>query len=327
MNQKALILSFATLCGASFAWAAAGCGPAPKEADTGKAVSPPQKITCPEGQTLKGTECIAAAAKPACAAGEVEKDGKCAPAAPVCPDGTHVGTNGNTCVANETIAQLKVDPEPAKGPCPASMILVKGGTFKMGFLKNEVTVADVCLDVVEVTAKEYEGCVDGKSCNDNFVLACPETSTYKVKGREDHPMVCVDFPQAEAYCKSVSKRLPSDEEWEWAARGRDEGRLYSWGNDAPKDQLCWAGAGARTGTCPVRAHPASATPQGLLGMSGNVFEWTTSKLDSKGKDRVGRGGSWRDGLANLMRVDRPGKFEVTYRCGFLGIRCAVDPKK
>ncbi|UQA54559.1 formylglycine-generating enzyme family protein [Polyangium aurulentum] len=222
-------------------------------------------------------------------------------------------------------AEAKAEPPPApKSPCPANMAFIKGGAYKMGFLKNEATVGDFCLDTTEVTAKDYAACVDAKKCNENFVNCAPE-STYKKEGKEDHPMVCVDFQQAIDYCAAQGKRLPTDEEWEWAARGGPEGRLFPWGNDEPKDQLCWSGKGARKGTCSVKEHPGGASAQGLLGLAGNVFEWTTNRLDSRGKDRVGRGGSWRDGLPNMMRNDRPGKFEVTYRCGFLGIRCAAAP--
>ena len=140
-------------------------------------------------------------------------------------------------------------------------------------------------------------------------------------------MVCVDFQQAIDYCTAQGKRLPSDEEWEWAARGGEEGRAYPWGNEAPKDQLCWSGGkeGLLKGTCPVAAHPGGASKDGLLGLAGNVFEWTTSSQDSKTKDRVGRGASWRDGIPNMFRTERPGRFQVTYRCGFLGIRCVMAP--
>lgn len=329
MNQRVLLVSFAALSAASFGWAA-GCSPAPspppKEPETGKAVSPPQTVTCPEGKVLKGLECVAAAPEPKCPEGQVEKDGQCAPAAQGCPSGTKPGADGKTCVVIETPDMRKAADLPAS-PCPAGMALVKGGTYKMAFLKLEATVADVCLDLTEATTKDYESCVTAGKCNANFVDACTETTTYKKPGKEDHPMVCIDFNQAEAYCKFQNKRLPTEEEWEWAARGGAEARPYSWGSDAPGEQACWSGKGVRTGTCPVKAHPGTATPDGLLGMSGNVFEWTTSKNDSKGKDRVGRGGSWRDGLANLLNTGRPGRFEVTYRCGFLGVRCAAEPQQ
>jgi formylglycine-generating enzyme required for sulfatase activity len=205
------------------------------------------------------------------------------------------------------------------------MALVKGGSYKMGFLKNTAKVADFCFDKTEVTAKDYEGCVGTKKCNDAFVDCAPE-ATYKKAGKEDHPIVCVDFQQAVDYCTAQGKRLPSDEEWEWAARGGEEARKYPWGNEDPNDQLCWSGKGALTGTCSVTAHPKGVSKDGLLGLAGNVFEWTTNAQDAKSKDRVGRGASWRDGVANMFKVERPGRFQVTYRCGFLGIRCVVAPK-
>ncbi|HVK66665.1 MAG TPA: SUMF1/EgtB/PvdO family nonheme iron enzyme [Polyangium sp.] len=217
-------------------------------------------------------------------------------------------------------------PKPPPSPCPEGMAFVKGGSYKMGFLKNEAKIVDFCFDKTEATAKDYEACVTSKKCNDAFATCAPE-ATYKKAGKEDHPMVCVDFQQAIDYCAAQGKRLPSDEEWEWAARGGEEGRVYPWGNDAPKDQLCWSGGkeGLLKGTCPVAAHPGGASKDGLLGMAGNVFEWTTSVQDAKTKDRVGRGASWRDGIPNMFRSERPGRFQVTYRCGFLGIRCATAP--
>lgn len=302
----------------------AGCS-APPEPVT---APPPKAAACPEGQTQKDGACVASAPKPAaCPEGQTQKDGACVPAAPVCAAGSHADASG-ACVPDQAPAPTaSVAPEAPKGPCPAGMAFVKGGTYKMGFLKSEATVGDLCLDITEATAKEYEECVGQKKCNENLVKGCPETSTYKVPGKEDHPMVCIDFTQATDYCTAHGKRLPTEEEWEWAARGGAAGRQYSWGNEAPGEQACWAGAkGGLTGTCPVKAHPGTATPEGLLGMSGNVFEWATRKLDAKVKERVGRGGSWRDPLPNALRVDRPGSFEITYRCGFLGVRCALAPK-
>lgn len=313
---------------ATAALALAGCGPSQKEPDVGKATSPPQTITCPDGKVLKGTECVAAAADPpkaTCPEGQIEKDGQCAPAAPTCAAGTHASPDGRTCIADESTAQRTV-PDTKQGPCPAGMAFVKGGTFKTAFSKIEVTANDVCLDLTEAPTKDYESCVNAGKCNTNYLMGCTETTNWKKPGKENHPMVCIDFTQAEDYCKYAGKRLPTDAEWEWAARGA-EGRLYSWGNDPPADQACWSGKEPRTGTCPIDAHPKTATPEGLLGMSGNVFEWTTSALDAKVKDRTGRGGSWRDGLPNVLQGGRPGRFEVQYRCGFLGVRCAVEPKK
>ena len=201
--------------------------------------------------------------------------------------------------------------------------MVAGGSFVMGPLKVNAKIDDFCMDRTEVTAASYAACVKSGQCHDNF-SRCAEASTYNVPGKEKHPMVCVDYAQADTYCKAQGKRLPRDDEWEWAARGGAEGRAYPWGAPEPKDQLCWSGGGtARTGTCEVGAFPGGANPEGIQDLAGNVFEWTTSANDGKSKMRVARGGSWRDGIASQVKVARPGGFEVTYRCGFLGIRCVT----
>jgi formylglycine-generating enzyme required for sulfatase activity len=218
--------------------------------------------------------------------------------------------------------------EPAKpaSPCPPNMALVPGGTYTMTTpTKHEVTVKPFCMDVSETTADEYAACVKAGKCTaDN--LKCAAQATYEAKDKGNHPVVCVDFEQAVSYCKAQNKRLASDEEWEWAARGASPDRLYPWGNDKPNGKACWSGDQPLVGTCPVGATPAGDSPQGIHDLAGNVFEWTTSKIDSKGADRVGRGGSWRDGTPDALKANRPGGFKVTYRCGFLGIRCATEPQ-
>lgn len=273
------------------------------------------------GKNTTPTSTATQAAPEACAAGTHKEGANCVADAPPPPSAT---TNATAEAPKPKDPKPETPAKPAS-PCPPEMAFVPGGKYKMGLLKIDADIPDLCMDKVETTAKEFESCVNDKKCTEQFANCAPE-ATYKTAGKEDHPMVCVDFKQAVDYCTYKGKRLPSDEEWEWAARGGSEARTYPWGNDAPKDQICWAGAGARTSTCPVNQHPAGASKDGLLGMAGNVFEWTTNKQDSRTKDRVGRGGSWRDGTPNMMRTDRPGKFEVTYRCGFLGIRCVTAPQ-
>ena len=91
-----------------------------------------------------------------------------------------------------------------------------------------------------------------------------------VGGREQHPINCVNWNQARAYCRSLGGDLPTEAQWEYAARGMD-GRLYPWGNDAPTYlQACWS----RPGPCPVRSFPSSNSPFGIFDMAGNVWEWT-----------------------------------------------------
>ena len=148
-----------------------------------------------------------------------------------------------------------------------------------------------------------------------------DPSTFNVADRGKMPMICVDFIQAEKYCTAQGKRIVSDVEWEWAARDGDEARAYPWGGDPPAEQLCWSGTQKRKTPCPVGSF--SANPKGVFDLAGNVFEWTTTTNDASSTFRVGRGGSWKDGTADLVKISHTGGFKNTYRCGFLGIRCAT----
>lgn len=217
-------------------------------------------------------------------------------------------------------------PPPPPPECPEGMAKVPGGSFKFGLLKKEVTVGDLCVDLTEVTAAAYEACVKDGKCTDSF-LDCAEAKTFEIPGKESHPIVCVDYPQAKSYCDYVGKRLPTEDEWEWIARAGEEGRKYAYGNDPPKDEICWSGSpdGARKGTCAVGSFPKSNSPQGIADLTGNVFEWTSTQADSSGKILITKGGTWRDGVATQMLITRPGGFKPEYRCGFGGMRC-VKPK-
>lgn len=223
-------------------------------------------------------------------------------------------------------ASAAVAPAPPPSPCPPGTILVKGGTFKIGPLKRQVTTVDVCMDQTEVTAATYEQCVKAGKCSD-FQLKCAEAATYQVPGKESFPVVCVDFPQAKAVCEWRGMRLPTENEWEWAARGGEDNRKFAWGNDDPKDQTCWSGSseGVRKGPCAVGSYAAGKSKDGLQDVTGNVFEWTSSSADGSDQMFVVRGGSWRDGVSTLLWNGRPGGFKPSYRCGFGGVRCVVEP--
>jgi len=134
-------------------------------------------------------------------------------------------------------------------------------------------------------------------------------------------VICVDFGQAERYCKAQGKRIVSDLEWEWAARGGNDAQAYPWGADAPAEQLCWSGKEKRTTPCPVGKYAQGKA--GVFDLAGNIYQWTTTTNDSTGSYRVGRGGSWKDTKPEQVAVTNRGGFKNTYRCGFLGIRCSA----
>jgi formylglycine-generating enzyme required for sulfatase activity len=201
------------------------------------------------------------------------------------------------------------------------MALIPGGEYVFGIFKEKVTVKPFCLDVNEVSADAYAACVKAGKCDASYLDVC-DPKTYATAGRGKMSMVCVDFTQAEKYCAAYDKRLPSTEEWEWAARGGAEARSHPWGAAPLGDQLCWGGKTKRDMPCEVGSFPAGDNPQGVHDLLGGVLEWTTSRNDATTSTRIVRGGSWKDGDPALFKVDRQGAFKTTYRCGFLGIRCA-----
>jgi formylglycine-generating enzyme required for sulfatase activity len=234
---------------------------------------------------------------------------------------------------------------------PHAMVEVPGGTFAMGspegagesqeHPRHRVTVGPFRLDRTLVTVSAYGACVRSGACTaaGNQQRGTPgarpgedDFCNGARPDRADHPINCVDSSQAVAYCAWVGKRLPTEEEWEWAARGPDD-RKYPWGTTEPSGQLCWhrlSGDDYRhaLGTCPVGAYPSGDAASGAHDMAGNVWEWTSTPwapaYDKPGDitARVVRGGGWRDSDPSVFRgASRNGSFE-TDRVINLGFRCA-----
>ncbi|MBN1888798.1 MAG: formylglycine-generating enzyme family protein [Thermoflexales bacterium] len=140
-----------------------------------------------------------------------------------------------------------------------------------------------------------------------------------IQARMDHPVVQVSWQDALAYARWAGKRLPTEKEWEKAARGVD-GRQYPWGDQTPTARLCNFGRHVGCTTPVGKYSPEGDSPYGCVDMSGNVWEWTASHYS---KDRkVLRGGSWSTGQARIHATCRNGIAPLEHY-GNLGFRCVV----
>ncbi len=210
--------------------------------------------------------------------------------------------------------------------CPAGMAKLPSGELAPG-----KAVGPFCLDVTEVTVKAYAACVKSGKCtapgaSGNWAATSAEDKKLRNQScngaradRQDHPVNCVDWSQADAYCKSRGKRLPTEVELEWAARGGASKWKDPWGFQSPDVQLCWSSFTKRTGTCPVGSYPKGANQWGVQDLAGNVREWTDT---SAGPDRVHCGGDWTD-KGELFALGYCGHAPKTARSGFVGFRCAL----
>jgi formylglycine-generating enzyme required for sulfatase activity len=220
--------------------------------------------------------------------------------------------------------------EPAVPPeaCPPTMIYIAGGEFWMGSARGRgareerprflTRVADFCLDTYEVTTASYEHCVSLGLCSEPGGTA----NTCNYRKREDHPINCVDWAQADAYCRSQGARLPSELEWEYAARGGAKYYPFSWGTEPAEKRSCWK----TNQTCPVGSFAPGAFE--LHDMSGNVWEWTSDWFADypwpslSGRAKVFRGGGWNRRSASSLGATLRNRAIPSRSGPYLGFRCA-----
>ena len=199
---------------------------------------------------------------------------------------------------------------------------------------HEVTVSGFCLHRTEVTVSEFGQCVQEGTC------AEPDMGgrcNWRFPGRERHPINCLDWSQAQSYCAWRGGRLPTEAEWEYAARGVD-GRLYPWGNEPPAAQSCSAATGHSDSSCEVGSHPMDTSPFGVLDLGANISEWTLdwwaigypaeSVEDPRGpeygEERVVRGASYGRARTSMLAAERVLVTPATHAEG-VGFRCAFPP--
>jgi formylglycine-generating enzyme required for sulfatase activity len=214
------------------------------------------------------------------------------------------------------------------------MVAIPGATFTMGrdnasdkeeIPAHAVSVAPFHLDKVPVTNAQYAEFV--KSAN--HPLPSGGASGIYPEGQAAWPVTGVSWEDANAYCASKGLRLPTEPEWEFAARGAD-GRLYPWGNNFSAS-LTNSSEAALGHPEAVGAHPDAASPFGILDMSGNVWEWTAddykpypghqSTIEIPPDAKVIRGGSYKYPQANVTTTARNLDYGSA-RSPTIGFRCA-----
>jgi formylglycine-generating enzyme required for sulfatase activity len=276
----------------------------------------------------------------------------------------------------------------APSKCPAGMAYVGGGDFFLGYDKSDanddekpvhqVRLSPYCLDIYEVTAAKYRECSKTSKClrsTENLWkgITSAQRAAYdplctlrdENADKADHPVNCVDFQQAEAYCAFRGGRLPTEAEWEFAARGQDQ-RVYPWGDANPTAEhlnacglecIAWekahpgADASERSmydasdpyaTTAPVGKFEGGKTHYGNYDMVGNVGEWVADwygpyetksgemAMDptgpAKGTQRVTRGGAWNAWEPKWLRPSYRFAAPPTLRSHGIGFRCAAKPK-
>lgn len=286
------------------------------------------------------------------------------------PQAEATETFGST--STEESVPTKIIAEPSR----AEMVLIPAGTFTMGseqttalaecekyftgcnhkewYLNegpvHEVTLDAFYMDVYEVTNAQYQVCVEAGSCTVPDRKSSPSRSSYFDNPQfADYPVIWVTWDQARSYCEWRGARLPTEAEWEKAARGIDE-RLYPWGNAFEDGQgnFCdvncketWANHNFDDGyadTSPVGKFPAGSSPFGLHDMGGNVNEWVADIYEAdyyaaspssnpmgpeSGSSHVIRGGSFHTPGQGLRTTARPLSEPSADHIGF---RCALSAK-
>ena len=207
-----------------------------------------------------------------------------------------------------------------------------------------VEMPDYYMDRYEVTNARYRACVTANICTAPQELGSPTRSVYYGNvAYDDFPVIHVTWAQADQFCTWSKRRLPTEAEWEKAARGGGDTRKYPWGDDAPTcdhanftaNTPCSFGGDTQA----VGSFALGQSPYAIFDMAGNVAEWVSDWYDkdyysqtppggwdnpqgpATGTDRVARGGSWFQ-QPTLLRVARRLPIDPAGARSYIGFRCA-----
>ena len=222
-------------------------------------------------------------------------------------------------------AAEKISTETA--PLKLDRVLIPAGPFVRGSTvalderpRQTKPLAAFRIDRTEVTHEMYERCVAARRCR-------PLAGDGNAAANKELPVTGVSFHEAQAFCRFARGRLPSEDQWEKAARGAD-GREFPWGNEASCDRANWGnfeGEGPCRGKnpgrpAPVASYPTGQSPYGVHDLAGNVWEWVAARYEDEPERRVVRGGSCCSYFVEPRAANR-NAFAADHKDGDLGFRC------
>ena len=223
------------------------------------------------------------------------------------------------------------------------MVYVPAGDFSMGSASGEqdekplhtVYLDAYWIDQTEVTNAQYAQCVAEHGCTVPFKTTAGTRDFYFWNtAYADYPVVYVDWQQAQDYCRWAGRELPTEAQWEKAARGPG-GYMYPWGNISPTTALANYDGSFLNDTTPVCSYPEGASPYGALDMAGNVWEWVADWYGAypsgtvsnptgptSGEYRVLRGGAFYGSKFSIRSADRL-KIHPNHSDLNIGFRCSL----
>jgi len=224
---------------------------------------------------------------------------------------------------------------------PLNLITIPAGNFLMGsdpqkgeavtpdyhawsneYPQHSVFISEFQISETPITIAQYKSFVDAAGYEKPFIIAYYERKNL-LNAKLDHPITGVDWFDAYAFCIWTKTRLPTEAEWEKAARGL-QGQIYPWGNDPPDETRCNFGQGDGGVTTPVKQYSLGISPLGVYDMCGNVWEWTsTLALEypytlTDVRENTNLSGE---------RIVRGGSFELTAQRIRCASRCGLEPSE